>query len=188
MAGHALRAPDQTHTLVIGLPFRPLARSGAMRLQIGSVNHDGLLLAALGGQSLHHHRGYTHVTPPLPTVGERLWRTITKWHITPAQAIAIDEYYSAQDRPVIHTRPAMALRKDRLKKHQLRVRQPEKVAHHHPRKSGALNHAGRTTSGRSMGSDPRGQKRLQIQGQLRWQVTPYRGHLRFWHSTGHTIS
>ncbi|WP_233517127.1 hypothetical protein, partial [Pseudotabrizicola alkalilacus] len=35
------------------------------------------------------------------------------------------------------------------------VRQPEKIAHHHPRQFGSLNHAGRAASSRLMGPDPR---------------------------------
>ncbi len=84
-----------------------------MRLKIGRVDHDGLLLGALGGQALHHPGKDTHVTPPLPSVVERLrWAILTR-RIAPPQAIAIDEDYAAQDPPIIDTRLAMALWKER---------------------------------------------------------------------------
>ena len=84
-----------------------------MRLQVGRVDHDDLLVGALGGQSLHHPREDPHVTPPLPTVVERLRRPILTRGIAPTQTIAIDEYYAAQHAPIIDTWLAMALRKER---------------------------------------------------------------------------
>ncbi len=96
-----------------------------MRLQIGRVNHNGLLVTALGGQPLHHPGKDPHVTPPLPSVVERLWRTVFFGRIAPPQAIAIDEYYTTQDPPIIDARLPMALRKERSQPLHLLVRQPE---------------------------------------------------------------
>lgn len=125
-----------------------------MRLQVGRVDHNGLPVAALGGQSLHHPGEDPHVTPPLPTVVERLRRAILTRGVTPTQAIAIDEDYAAQYASIIHTRLAMALRKERRQPLHLLVGQPEKVAHLHPRQFGSLNHAGRAASRRLIGPDP----------------------------------
>ena len=126
-----------------------------MRLQVGRIDHEGLLLGALGGQSLHHPREDPHVTPPLPTVVERLRRPILTRGIAPTQAIAIDEDYAAQHAPIIYTRLAMALREERPQPLHLLVGQPVKVAHHHPRQFGSLNHADRAASSKSMGPDPK---------------------------------
>ena len=125
-----------------------------MRLQIGRVDQDGLLLGAFRGQPLHHAGENPHVTPPLPSVVERLRRAILTWRVAPPQAIAIDEDYAAQNPPIIHPRLAMALREKRLQPLHLLVRQPEKIAHHHTRQFGALNHVAIAASSRSMGPDP----------------------------------
>src|SRR5690606_21158661 len=74
--------------------------------------------------------------------------------VTPSQPVAIDEDYAAQNPSIIDPRLAMALRKERLQPLHLRVGQPEKVAHHHPRQFGSLNHAARAASSKSMGPDP----------------------------------
>ena len=49
----------------------------------------------------------------------------------------------------------MALWKERSQPLHLLVRQPEQIAHDHPRSSGALNHAAAAASSKSMGPDPR---------------------------------
>jgi hypothetical protein len=126
-----------------------------MRLEVGRVDHHDFLLAAFGGQSLHHPGEDPHVAPPLPPIVERLGRSILPRRVTPSQPVAIDEDYAAQHTPVIDPRLAMALWKERLQPLQLRLGQPEKVAHHHPRQFGSLNHAGRAASSRSMGPDPK---------------------------------
>ncbi|WP_304618221.1 AAA family ATPase, partial [Paracoccus sp. (in: a-proteobacteria)] len=48
----------------------------------------------------------------------------------------------------------------------LRVGQPEKIAHHHPRQFGSLNHAGRTASRKSMGPDPKIANFLRIDDEI----------------------
>lgn len=122
-----------------------------MCFQIGCIDHDDLLLAALGGQPLHHPGEDAHVAPPLPAIVEGLGRAILPRRVAPSQPIAIYEDYAAQDPSIIDPRLAMALRKKRLQPLHLLVRQPEKVAHHNPRQFGSLNHAGRAASSRSMG-------------------------------------
>lgn len=125
-----------------------------MRLQVCRVDHDDLLLAAFGGQPLHHPGEDPHVAPPLPAVVEGLGRAILPRRIAPSQPVAVDEDYPAQHSPVIDPRLPVAFGEERLQPLHLRVRQPEKVAHPHPRQFGSLNHAGRTASSRSMGPDP----------------------------------
>ena len=93
-----------------------------MRLEVGRVNHDRPMLGALGGQSLHNPREDPQVTPLLPTVVERLRWAILARGIAPTQAIAIDEDYATQHAPIIYTRLAMALRKERLPPLHLLVR------------------------------------------------------------------
>ncbi len=133
-----------------------------MRLEIRRVDHDNLLLTAFGGQTLHHSREDPHVAPPLPTIVERLRRSIFSRGIAPPQAIAIDEDYPAQHPPIIYPRLAMAPWKERLQPLHLLFGQPEKVAHHHPRQFGSLNHAGRAASSRLMGPDPRGRQQFSV--------------------------
>jgi|TARA_R100001440_G_scaffold32950_1_gene51742 hypothetical protein len=63
----------------------------AMGLQLGSINHHGILFAALGGQSHHHLCENAFVAPTLLTVVERLVAAILLRRISPSQTIAIDE-------------------------------------------------------------------------------------------------
>ncbi len=125
-----------------------------MRLHVGRVDHEDLLFAAFGSQPFHHAGEDPHIAPPLRSVVERLGWTILMGRIAPPQPIAIDEDYAAQNSPVIDPRLAMALREERLQPLHLLVGQPEQVAHHHPRQFGAVNHAGRETSSRSMRPEP----------------------------------
>ena len=100
-----------------------------MGFQISCINHDRLLVSRLGGQPGHDAGEHTHPAPALPSVVEGLGRPVFPGRVTPAQAIAIDEDYAAQDAAIIDTRLAMALGKERLKPRHLRVTQPEKIAH-----------------------------------------------------------
>lgn len=138
-------------------PARPTpcrGQSPAVRLEAGRADDDGLLVATLGGQSLHHPRKDPHVTPLLPAVAEGLGRAILPRRIKLTQAIAIEEYYAAQNAPIIRTRLAMALREERRQPLHLLFGQPEKVAHLHPRQFGSLNLAGRAASSRLMDPNP----------------------------------
>ena len=118
------------------------------------IDHDDLLLAAVGGQSLHHPGEDPHVAPPLPAIAEGPGRAILPRRVTPSQPVAIEEDIAAQHASVVDPRLAMALRDERLQPLHLLFRHPEKVAHHHPRQFGSLNHAGRPASSRLMGPDP----------------------------------
>jgi hypothetical protein len=110
-----------------------------MRLQVGRVDRDGLLLGPFEGQSFHHPGEHPPVAPPFPPVVLGLGRAILPWRIAPTQAIAIDEDYAAQNPPIINPGLAMALRQKRPQQLHFLVGQPEKVAHHHPRQFGSLN-------------------------------------------------
>ena len=61
-----------------------------------------------GVQAFHHPGEDALVPPPLPAVVRRLRRAIFLGRIAPPQAVAIDEYYPAQDMPVIDARLAVA--------------------------------------------------------------------------------
>ena len=105
-----------------------------MRLEICCVDHDGLVLGALGGQADHDPGENAIFAPALPAVVEGLGRAIFLRRIAPPQPIAIDEDYAAEDAPVVNAGLAMALGKERLQTLYLRVAQPEQVAY----KSGLL--------------------------------------------------
>lgn len=104
-----------------------------MCFEIGRVDHYRLRNCRLRGQPFHHPREDAHVAPPLPSVVEGLCRAVFLRRVGPPQAIAIDEYYSTQNAPVIHARLAMTLWKERPKPRHLFVRQPVKIAHNAPR-------------------------------------------------------
>jgi len=59
------------------------------------------MIRCLGSQPRHDPREYSHVTPPFPTVVERLVRAIFLGRITPPQPIAINADNSAEQATVI---------------------------------------------------------------------------------------
>ena len=81
----------------------------------------------LGSQSRHHLREDAVLTPPLPAVVERLSPTVFPGYISPPQPTAIDEDNLTQNTPVIHTRLAMATRKEGPKPLHLLVGQPNNL-------------------------------------------------------------
>jgi len=91
--------------------FRAQAASGAVRLEIGRVDHDRLVLGPFGGQPHHDPGEDPVVAPALPAVIQGLGRAVFLRRIAPPQPIAIDEDYSAEDAPIIDARAAMALGK-----------------------------------------------------------------------------
>ena len=104
-----------------------------MCFEIGRVDHHSLWNCRLGGQPFHHPGEDAHVAPPLPSIVEGFRRPVFLQRVGPPQAIAIDEYYSTQNEPVIHARLAMALWKERSKPRHLFVHQPVKIARNAPR-------------------------------------------------------
>ena len=100
-----------------------------MGLQIGGVDHHGLLLAVLGSQPRHHLRKDPPLAPAIPPVVERLVGAIVLQRISPTQPIAIDEDNPAQDAPIIDTGLAVGLREIGLKTRHLRIAQPEEIRH-----------------------------------------------------------
>lgn len=100
-----------------------------MCLEVGRIDRNCLVIGGLSGQPGHDPRKHTHIAPPLPTVVECLGWAIFARRIAPAQPVAIDEYYAAQNTFVIDTGNAMALGKERAKTYHLRLGQPEQVAH-----------------------------------------------------------
>jgi hypothetical protein len=130
--------------------FQPQARRRAVRLQGSRVDHHRLRHSGLGSQTIHHSGEDAFVAPPLPAVVEGLRRAIFLRRSAPPQAIAIDEDYPAQNPPINNERLAMALGKEGLKPHHLRIGQPETVTHRSV-SSRRLNHA---AGARSMRPDP----------------------------------
>ena len=100
-----------------------------MRFEVGRIDHHSLFLTVISGQTGHHRSEDTPVTPPLPTVVERLMRPVFQGCVAPTQAVAIDKDNAAQDPSIIHTRLAMGLGEEGLKARHLRLRQPEKIRH-----------------------------------------------------------
>ncbi|MPL96458.1 hypothetical protein SDC9_42639 [bioreactor metagenome] len=112
-----------------------------MCLEISRIDHDRLVFGALSGKA-HHDPGedpvfvaslepvaFSHSPPALPAVVEGLRRTVFLRRVTPAQPIAIDENYAAEDTAIIDAGLAMALGEERLQPLHLRVGQPVKIAH-----------------------------------------------------------
>ena len=71
-----------------------------MGFQVGCIDHDRFL-GGIGREAGHDTGEHTHPAPALPPVVERLWRAIFAGCVAPAQAIAIDVYYSAQHMAII---------------------------------------------------------------------------------------
>ena len=110
-------------------PFSAHTGRGSMGLEVGRVDHHDLLFAMLRDQICQHPREDALLAPALPTTLERLVRTIGGRSITPAQAIAIDENYSAQHAPVVNSGLTVRLREKGLQTCHLRVGKPEKIVH-----------------------------------------------------------
>ena len=73
-----------------------------MGLEIGRIDHDGLVLCSFRhSQALHHLDKDALVAPAFPAVIQGLRRTIFPRRITPPEAVAIDENDAAQDTPII---------------------------------------------------------------------------------------
>jgi hypothetical protein len=80
-------------------------------LEIGRVDHHRLWNGYLGSQAIHHAGEGPLLAPALPAAVEGLRWTIFLGRIAQAQAIAIDENYSAQHSPIIDGQLAVALGK-----------------------------------------------------------------------------
>jgi len=111
--------------------FHAHAGRGPVCLQVGRVDHHGLLLAVLRSQANHDTSEYALVAPSLPAVIQGLVRTVFRRCIAPPQPIAIDEDNAAQHTPVINARLAVGLREVGLKTRHLRVGQPVEIRHIH---------------------------------------------------------
>ena len=67
-----------------------------MDFQISHIDPDRLLVGSFGGQAGHDTGEHAHPAPALPSVVEGLGWAVFTGRDTPAQAIAIDENYTAQ--------------------------------------------------------------------------------------------
>ena len=108
-----------------------------MGLKVRRVDHQRAGLAALTGQFQQHPGEHTLVAPPLPTVVERLRRTVFRGRVPPSQPITINEDNPAQHAPVIDTWFAVGFREEGFEALHLHLRQPEKIAHVTARFSGS---------------------------------------------------
>lgn len=111
--------------------FHAHARRCSVGLEIGRVDHHGLLFTELGGQAGHHSSEDALVAPPFPTVVQRLMRPIENASITSPHPFEIDEDNATQYAPIIDKRLAVRLREDRFKTRHLRIAQPQKFRHDH---------------------------------------------------------
>jgi hypothetical protein len=98
-----------------------------MGLKVGSLDHYDPFLTMTRRQPDHHLGEDPLITPPLPTVVDCLVRSIVPRGIAPPQAIAIDEDYPNQNRPVINRRLAMGFGGIGLKTRHPRITQPEEI-------------------------------------------------------------
>lgn len=73
------------------LPFSRPCWSLFGGLEIGCVDHDGLLFTVRGHQTRHYPGEDALIAPPLPAIVECLVGAIGCRRITPSQAVAIDE-------------------------------------------------------------------------------------------------
>src|SRR5680860_436640 len=100
-----------------------------MPLQVGCVDHERVCFVALIGQFEKHPDEHTFVVPALPTAVEGLVRPVDRRRITPPQAIAIDEYYPAQNALIVNAWLSVGLWEERLQLCHLIIAQPVKIAH-----------------------------------------------------------
>ncbi len=120
--------------------------------QVASI--DIVFVWSFSSQPEHDPREYTHVTPSLPTVLERLVWTVFLRHITPAKPIVVDEDYATKDTPFVHLGHTMALSRIRSKTPHLFFAQPIKIADIALPQFTVLNHAAITASSSLMGPEP----------------------------------
>lgn len=83
-----------------------------MCLEIGRIDHDRLVLGALGGKADHDPGKNPVVAPALPAVVEGFGRAVFLRRVTLPQPIAIDEDYAAEDTAIIDAGLAMLLGKN----------------------------------------------------------------------------
>lgn len=94
-----------------------------MGLEIGRVDHDGLLFPLCGPQTRYYPSEDIPIDPPLPAIVEHLLGAVGSRYVTPTQAIAIDEDNPTPHTPVIDAWFAVGLRKEGLETHHLGARQ-----------------------------------------------------------------
>ena len=75
------------------------------------IDHDRIVFGTFGGQAHHDPGEDAVVAPALPAVVEGLGRAVFLRRIAPAQPIAIDEDYTAQNAPIIDAGLARSSRK-----------------------------------------------------------------------------
>lgn len=151
----AFRAPAQTPAPIVRPPFsarRLHAGRGAFKDVASSVTvfcsvpsqTRPSIVGAGTPMSFHRFERLQSILAAMPTR-----------RIALPQAIAACEDCPARNPPIIDPWLVMAPWKERLQPLHLPARQPEKVAHPHPRPSPELNHPAPAALNKSMGRDPR---------------------------------
>jgi hypothetical protein len=160
MGGH-LRPPGRVVLSSIRLLYARTrllnrqARRLSVRLCVGCVDHFYHGIVGLRSQLGHDCGNHPHPAPPLPSVIERLRRTIGDRHVFLHQPIALYEDYPAQNTLIIDLGLATGLCEIRAQPFCLRFRQPEKLLIIFPHVR-SLNHAASRRSNRFMGPNSRG--------------------------------
>lgn len=93
-----------------GPPFSE-ASPGAVRLQVGAVDHDRVIVPDRPSQVVEEPGKRPQPRPAHNAITNGLVRFVDRWCIPPAQTVAQDVGDPAQDPPVIHSGLATRLRK-----------------------------------------------------------------------------
>ncbi|MBT8155442.1 hypothetical protein KMP13_16510 [Epibacterium ulvae] len=107
-----------------------------MSFEVSCVDRKRFVVRCFSSKPFHDPGKHPYVTPPFPTIVERLGGAVFIERITSAQAIAIDEDNATKDMSIINARYAMALWKIGPKPRHLIFVQPAKIAHKVPQIEG----------------------------------------------------
>ena len=127
-----------------------------MRLELGGVDGDGLVVWRFLGQSHHDPSENAHVAPTLPSVVQGFWRSMlagASHHLKPLRLMKIIPLSARQSST--RDRPRLLGKLLRKKALHLRLAQPVKVAHDVPQIDGAVDHADVEPASQLMGPEPR---------------------------------
>ena len=122
---------------------------------MGGIDHHRAQVASFVGQCHQHPREHPHPVPADPAIVEGLGRTVGRGGVAPAQAVAVDEDDATENAPVIHPATTARLRKEQRHPSQLRVRQPEEIAHPTPPNHGQRESRLQPLGQSFMGPEPR---------------------------------
>lgn len=98
----------------------------------GRGSYNGVRLGIRGSHTFHHPREHVGLAPAFPPIVQRLVRAVVLEHVSPPQAVAVDEHDAAQYPPIVDAWLAMALRKERPQPFHLFVRQSKQIGQSSP--------------------------------------------------------